>query len=328
MKYTIDKNYSEFMREIALEQRMKKHPNVSEEVLKENIERDIKNNKKELKKILKPLGMDGILMDKTYEKNFKKIFPINFQILCKVLLLQERSKKDNLVYQIKHENFEDINKAELVKILKLSLKEFDNWFENLEYEPSVDTGRSKEELDDIYFELEEQMWEDETTEYIEELQAGEEYNEHEVEYLKNKFLIRQQQNVYENSIWSNIENQIEILKIMKKVHNEIDERVKKILDFNSTTENMILLKNYKSELLGDFPIPQIFHHDDSKAYELNIKDKRIALEELYLDIIETLNIFSESVKCFIEDNTKNDFLLEDSKIHFKNIKKSLLEKDK
>lgn len=328
MKYTIDKNYAEFMREIALEQRMKKYPNVSEEVQKKDIERDIKNNKKELKKILKPLGMDGILMDKTYEKNFKKIFPIHFQILCKVLLLQERSKKDNLVYQIKHENFEDINKTELVKILELSLKEFDNWFENLEYEPSVDTGRSKEELDDIYFELEEQMWEDETTEYIEELQAGEEYNEHEVEYLKNKFLIRQQQNVYENSIWSNIENQIEILKIMKKVHNEIDERVKKILDFNSTTENMILLKNYKSELLGDFPIPQIFHHDDGKAYELNIKDKRIALEELYLDIIETLNIFSESVKCFIEDNTKNDFLLEDSKIHFKNIKKSLLEKDK
>ena len=210
MKYTIDKNYAEFMREIALEQRMKKYPNVSEEVQKKDIERDIKNNKKELKKILKPLGMDGILMDKTYEKNFKKIFPIHFQILCKVLLLQERSKKDNLVYQIKHENFEDINKTELVKILELSLKEFDDWFENLEYEPIVNTGKSKEELDDIYLELEEQMWEDETTEYIEELQAGEEYNQYEVEYLKNKFLIRQQQNVYENSIWSNIENQMQI----------------------------------------------------------------------------------------------------------------------
>lgn len=328
MKYTIDKNYAEFMREIALEQRMKKYPNVSEEVQKKDIERDIKNNKKELKKILKPLGMDGILMDKTYEKNFKKIFPIHFQILCKVLLLQERSKKDNLVYQIKHENFEDINKTELVKILELSLKEFDDWFENLEYEPIVNTGKSKEELDDIYLELEEQMWEDETTEYIEELQAGEEYNQYEVEYLKNKFLIRQQQNVYENSIWSNIENQIEILKIMKKVHNEIDERVKNILDFNSTTENMILLKNYKSELLGELPIPQIFHHNNDKAYELTIKDKRIALEELYSDIRETLNIFSESIKCFVEDNTKKDFLLEDSKKHFENIKKSLLEKDK
>lgn len=52
--------------------------------------------------------MGGILYNEKYQKDNKKIFPVHFQILCKVLLCQNRSKKEDFIYKINHERVEEI----------------------------------------------------------------------------------------------------------------------------------------------------------------------------------------------------------------------------
>ena len=57
--------------------------------------------------------MGGILNNEKYQKDNKKIFPVHFQILCKVLLFQNRSKKEVFIYKINHERVEEITEEEI-----------------------------------------------------------------------------------------------------------------------------------------------------------------------------------------------------------------------
>ena len=103
MQYKDGKNYTEFIREIVSDSGK----------LVSNIDIECKNTKRVLKKILTSLGMGGILNNEKYQKDNKKIFPVHFQILCKILLCQNRSKKEDFIYKINHERVEEITEEEI-----------------------------------------------------------------------------------------------------------------------------------------------------------------------------------------------------------------------
>ena len=118
MQYKDGKNYTEFIREIVSDSGK----------LVSDIDIECKNTKRVLKKILTSLGMSDILNNEKYQNDNKKIFPVHFQILCKVLLCQNRSKKEDFIYKINHERVEIFDFCNQIRM------EFKNWFESLEYE--------------------------------------------------------------------------------------------------------------------------------------------------------------------------------------------------
>ena len=142
MQYKDGKNYTEFIREIVSDSGK----------LVSNIDIECKNTKRVLKKILTSLGMGGILNNEKYQKHNKKIFPVHFQILCKVLLCQNRSKKEDFIYKINHERVEEITEEEIGDFCNQIRMEFKNWFESLEYEKKEEREREKEELDEKRYE--------------------------------------------------------------------------------------------------------------------------------------------------------------------------------
>ena len=297
------------MKEITLEELKQKYPNGLDEKILEDIDRYTKNNKNELKKILEALGMGNVLKDGMYKEGKRKIFPIHFQVLCKVLLMQERSKKENLIYKIKNKRLKEIEKEEVDKFVAELDKALLEWFQKLEYVPIDDKRRSKEELDDIYSELEKEMEEDMTTEYIEELDKDKSYSKEEVEYLKTKFSIRMQGNVLKKSIEDNLWYRIQFELKRKLLHDEIDKVIDEKLDMDSIIENMVLLEDYKSDLIGTVPVPKIFvdnNNHNRQPYHLSNKKKIFFLDKLYSDIEECLKCLSKEVECLVKRMNKNN----------------------
>lgn len=161
--------------------------------------------------------MGGILNNEKYQKDNKKIFPVHFQILCKVLLCQNRSKKEDFIYKINHERVEEITEEEIGDFCNQIRMEFKNWFESLEYEKKEEREREKEELDEIFNEIEECMIEDQSTEEIDTLEPGGDFTENEVSYLKKKFRIRMESNIFSKDLGDKIYYNSKKKKIIKKV---------------------------------------------------------------------------------------------------------------
>lgn len=308
------------MQDITEELYYKKYPNTP---YSGNINMDVKNNKIELGKILKALGMKGILEDDKYLIKNEKIFPIHFQILCKTLLEQNRSKKNDFIYKLKKHRFADITDTE-IKMFIYNLKvEFSNWFNLLEFTPLNKNERSKEELDEIYFNIEEQMIEDETTEYIDNLEDENIYTTNEVEYLKTKFSIRQQENVLIESVENNLYYKCKIVHTIMDIHRTIDQIVDEKLDLKSIMENMVLLNDYDSDLIGTVPIPKICIKNGNQEYQLSTKCKSVFLEELYQDIRKCLDLFGRCTDTFVKNNSQST-IVEDCKIQYTDIRDELI----
>ena len=319
MRYIINKNYTEFIKEV-----------IGEKYNKEKItEEEIKNCKNELRKILKALGMIDILDDERYKKNNKKLFPIHFQVLCKTLLMQNRSTKDDFVYKIKNKKWDDIKESEIEEFTKKMAIELLCWFTDLEYQSETECERDKEALDEIFLEIEEQMLEDCTTEYIDELKEGKAYTSRELEYLKTKFWIRQQCNVFVDSMKSNLIYRCRIRRAMKDIHEEIDSCVNQILDLKSVEENLILLHDYESSIIGTVPLPQIHvnnahnkvQDEQEQKYQLNNMQKSFLIDELHNDILQSLDIFEKCTKGFIDK--KNNMVVCDDKKCIKEIRNEI-----
>lgn len=307
MKYQMEKGFNEFMREIALEHLQKKSPGFTDWE-KKDIAYAMSNRKKALKSILETLGMQDILERDMYVEGNKKIFPIHFQCLCKVLLLQERSNKKNLLYKIKHKRLDEIKKDEIDELVAQLDKELSQWFEKLEYNPTDKNGRNKEELDNIYDELEGDMLEDETTEYIDTLSEDKNYSKEEVEYLQTKFSIRMQGNVLKRSIQDNLFYRVQFTGKILKLHLEIDKAINEKLDMKAIMEEMILLDDYNSELIGTVPMPKkyINNTDSGQTRCLSNKDRGVFLDKLSCSIKECLKCFDKDVDDFLKWTNKSN----------------------
>ncbi len=303
MRYIVEKNYTEFMNEIAKDLLIESYPleNYSDNVLEEKI----KNTKNALKKILKALGMDKILQDKRYINGKEKIFPVHFQILCKVLLKKNRSKKDDFVNKIMNKNYKKITDEEIDEFLEEIDGEFLNWFEQLEFEPKNENERSKKELDDIFNDIEEEMIYSESTEWIDTLDNDDDYSKREVEYLQTKFSLRQQKNTVIKCVENNLRYSLLIDATLSKIHFEIEEMVNEMLDLKEITEQLVLLEDYESELLGRVAIPKIIIENNHQRYQLSNKCKSIILKELYCDIEKCLDFYKECIQCYVEEKNKD-----------------------
>lgn len=303
MRYIVEKNYTEFMNEIAKDLLIESYPleNYSDNVLEEKI----KNTKNALKKILKALGMEKILQDKRYINGREKIFPVHFQILCKVLLEKNRSKKDDFVNKIMNKNYKKITDEEIDEFLEEIDGEFSNWFKQLEFEPKNENERSKKELDDIFNDIEEEMIDSESTEWIDTLDNDDDYSKREVEYLQMKFSLRQQKNTVIECVENNLRYALIIDTTLSKIHFEIDEMVNEMLDLKAITEQLVLLEDYESELLGRVAIPKIIIENNHQRYQLSNKRKSIILKELYCDIEKCLDFYKECIQRYVEEKNKD-----------------------
>lgn len=299
MQYKDGKNYTEFIREIVSDSGK----------LVSNIDIECKNTKRVLKKILTSLGMGGILNNEKYQKDNKKIFPVHFQILCKVLLCQNRSKKEDFIYKINHERVEEITEEEIGDFCNQIRMEFKNWFESLEYEKKEEREREKEELDEIFNEIEECMIEDQSTEEIDTLEPGGDFTENEVSYLKKKFRIRMESNIFSKDLGDKIYYNSKKEKIIKKMHDCIDEELKHLLDLDELDGRITLLDEWESETLGE-DIPLSREYIGKEDYLTN-KEKCDILLNLTNECIDTIKyneIYVEGYKKKRKIDKDLDFL--------------------
>ena len=308
MKYKIDKNYSEFIREIVIEQWKKENSHI--DIDDREIGIRAKNAKNKLKGILESIGMRNILEDKRYMKGKKKIFPIHFQILCRFMLLQNASKKSDFVYKITHKNFGEITEEEINDFTKNLGEEFNAWFKNMEFPigggkctySEEESKNKKVELDEIFEEINQDMQDDETTEYIDELEPNEEYDEDEVAYLKMKFSILQQKNQFIENVENNLKYRKEIFCVLDEAYNKINEVMNDIFGLNQLRERVDLLEDYSSELMGTVAVAQS-HIDrgSEESYRLSNKEKSIFLKYFYSDLMGCLDFFCNCIERYIDE---------------------------
>ncbi len=313
MEYRIDKTFTEFMREIAKEELK---IDCAELICsEEEIEIKAGNNRKILTKYIRQLGMETLFYDSRYIINKKKtkVFPVHFQVLSRVLLNQKRKAKKDFGKKILDNKFSEITKDEIKKFTNELEEEFSNWFVDLVYTSEDGSEKNKEELDEIYLQIEEEMLESKSTQYIDEIKEiaegknGEigEFSKREAEYLYNKFLIRQQQNIFLSSVMNNFYYKKNIASMKEKIHKEIDDVINRKLELKSLSEDIALLEDYESELLGIVPLPQSFIERNRKENKLTNEMRSILLEDLYCDIVKDLEFFCECVDCFLEKNIEN-----------------------
>ena len=91
----------------------------------------------------------------------------------------------------------------------------------------------------------------------------------------------------------------------EKIHKEIDDVINRKLELKSLSEDIALLEDYESELLGIVPLPQSFIERNRKENKLTNEMRSILLEDLYCDIVKDLEFFCECVDCFLEKNIEN-----------------------
>jgi hypothetical protein len=288
MQYKDGKNYTEFIREIVIDSGKDRC----------DIEDECKNAKKVLKKILTSLDMKNVLYDKKYQRNNKKFFPVHFQILCKVLLSQNRSRKEDFIYKINHDRVEEITEEEILDFCNQIRMEFKNWFESLEYEKKEEREREKEKLDEIFNEMEKCMIEDQSTEEIDTLESGGDFTENEVSYLKKKFRIRMESNIFSKDLEDKIYYNSQKKKIIKKMHDCIDEELKYLLNLDELDGRITLLDEWKSETLDGIPLSREYI---GKGDYLTNKEKCDILSDLTKDCIDTIKYN----KIYIDGYKKN-----------------------
>lgn len=310
LEYRIDKTFTEFMRELA-EEELKRD---CEEYACSEHALAIKagNNKKILTRYIRQLGMESLFRDSRYIINKKKskVFPVHFQVLSKVLMKQRRKAKKDFGKKILDNKFSEITENEIKEFTNELKEEFSNWFVGLVYTSENDSEKSKEELDEIYLQIEEEMLESESTQYIDELKEIAEgktgeiggFSKREAEYLYNKFLIRQQQNIFLSSVMNNFYYKKHISSMKEKIHKEIDNVINRKLELKSISEDIALLEDYESELLGIVPLPQSFIERNKDENKLTNEMRSILLEDLYCDIVKDLDFFCECVDRFLEKN--------------------------
>lgn len=313
LEYRIDKTFATFMNEVAEEQL--KDGDEKYIYSEDQIEERVGYNRKILIKYINQLGMENLYFDSRYKiKNKKsKIFPVHFQVLSRVLLNLERKSKKDFGKKILDNRFSEITKDEIKKFTNELEEEFSNWFVDLVYTSEDGSEKNKEELDEIYLQIEEEMLESKSTQYIDEIKEiaegknGEigEFSKREAEYLYNKFLIRQQQNIFLSSVMNNFYYKKNIASMKEKIHKEIDDVINRKLELKSLSEDIALLEDYESELLGIVPLPQSFIERNRKENKLTNEMRSILLEDLYCDIVKDLEFFCECVDCFLEKNIEN-----------------------
>ena len=78
----------------------------------------------------------------------------------------------------------------------------------------------------------------------------------------------------------------------EKIHKEIDDVINRKLELKSLSEDIALLEDYESELLGIVPLPQSFIERNRKENKLTNEMRSILLEDLYCDIVKDLEFFA------------------------------------
>lgn len=298
MRYIANKNYTQMISEIIEE---RNHREASEE--------DIKNAKNTLKSILNSLGMETVLKDERYVQGNRKVLPIHFQILCYVLLTESRSKKDDLVYKIKNQKFHLIEEDEINEFTKKLEREFDKWFDHIEYTGQISDNKisredEKRKLDEEFLEIERDMIEDQTAEYIETV--DEFFSEDEAEYLKLKFDIRIQKNIFVKTVHDNLFYTTQIIQLLDGMDNMISQKSKDILELVDIKKRIVLLNDCDSDLIGTVPIDKIYiDREDETTYDITLKEKATLLELLYGEIQKLLMLMKQTKKTFVEMQKTN-----------------------
>lgn len=298
MRYITNKSYTQMISEI-IEERNKR----------EASEEDIKNAKNTLKSILSSLGMESVLSDKRYVHGNKKVLPIHFQILCYVLLMENRSKKEDFVYKIKNQQFDLITEDEINEFEKKIECEFDKWFDYIEYtgqlsDDKVSRKEKKRELDEKFLDIEREMIEDGTAEYIETV--DEFYPEDEAEYLKLKFDIRTQKNIFIMTMHDKLFYLSKIFKMVFKLEKTVLLEPIEILGIRDMYNRIVLLKDYNSSLVGTVPMDKNYiDRNNTDTFDMTFKEKAFLLNLLYDEIQKLFILMEKTKESFINMQKKN-----------------------
>lgn len=285
MRYK-EKGFHEFLGEIVEEILEKEFPKGG--IPEGMIEEKRKNEQKVLKHYLEALEMNDILENEKYRKGKKRVYPIHFQILCKALLFQKRASKKDFGYKIIHKKFDEIEECEIKEFSAIMCQEFDNWFENLEYnkEKKKKSKKSKEELDEDYCAIEEAMFEEQSTERIDTLSVKDGYTKEEVNYLKKKFRIKMEKNVFISELENKLYYQLQKDKIVKEIQNRVGKKLQEFLELEAITDKMTILNEFKDKVLGEIPLPVEY----TKKFSLTDKDKC----DILLDFMSNCMCYMES----------------------------------
>lgn len=300
MRYK-EKGFHEFLGEIVEEILEKEFPKGG--IPEGMIEEKRKNEQKVLKHYLEALEMNDILENEKYRKGKKRVYPIHFQILCKALLFQKRASKKDFGYKIIHKKFDEIEECEIKEFSAIMSREFEDWFENLEYneDKKKKSEKSKKELDEDYRVIEEIMLEEESTELIDTLSVKNGYTRIEVNYLKRKFRIRTEKNVFISELECKLYYQCKKDKIVKEIQNKVGEKLREFLELNVITDKMTVLKEFKDKMLGEIPLPVEY----TKKFSLTDKDKYDILLDFLSNCMQYMELYNiEVIKPYKE--TKKD----------------------